>query len=73
MFRIQNTITHKYTGEQITFLQSTDETNGEFLYIEVALPPLGKGPPLHMHDAFEEHFEVMEGTLTIKVRRLKLY
>lgn len=61
------TITHRYTGEQITFLHTTEETNGEFLYIEVALPPHGKGPPLHVHDKFEEAFEVVSGTLTITV------
>ena len=60
-------ITHRYTGEQITFLHTTEETNGEFLYIEVALPPLGKGPPLHLHNEFEEEFEVVSGTLTITV------
>ena len=63
------TITHRYTGEQITFLQTTEETNGAFLYIEVALPPLGKGPPLHVHDEFEEEFEVVSGTLTITVEK----
>ena len=63
------TITHRYTGEQITFLHTTEETNGEFLYIEVALPPLGKGPPLHVHDKFEEEFEVISGTLTITVEK----
>ena len=63
------TITHRYTGEQITFLHTTEETNGEFLYIEVALPPFGKGPPLHVHDEFEEAFEVVSGTLTITVEK----
>jgi quercetin dioxygenase-like cupin family protein len=63
------TITHRYTGEQITFLHTMEETNGEFLFIEVALPPFGKGPPLHVHDAFEEEFEVVTGTLTITVEK----
>lgn len=59
------TIKHRYTGEQITFLETTEETNGKYLYIEVALPPFGKGPPLHLHDEFEEHFEVISGQLTL--------
>ena len=63
------TITHRYTGEQITFIHTMEETNGEFLYIEVALPPYGKGPPLHVHDVFEEEFEVVSGTLTITVEK----
>lgn len=63
------TITHRYTGEKITFLHTTKETNGEYLYIEVALPPFGKGPPLHVHDEFEEEFEVVSGILTITVEK----
>ena len=63
------TITHRYTGEQITFIHTTVETHGEFLLIKVALPPLGKGPPLHVHDEFEEEFEVISGILTITVEK----
>lgn len=64
-----NIIKHRYTGEQITFLKTTKETNGKFLYIEVALPPLGKGPPLHLHDQFEEEFEVISGQLTLIINK----
>lgn|SRR4051812_13585503 len=63
------TIAHRYTGKQITFIHTMKETCGEFLYIEVALPPLGKGPPLHVHGEFEEEFEVISGTLTITVEK----
>lgn len=65
------TITHRYTGEQITFLKTIKETDGEFLYIEVALPPFGKGPPLHLHDKFEEEFEVVSGKLTLTLEKEK--
>jgi mannose-6-phosphate isomerase-like protein (cupin superfamily) len=59
------TITHRYTGEAITFVETVKDTGGKYLYIEVSLPPFGKGPPLHTHDAFEEEFEVISGTLTV--------
>lgn len=62
---MNRTVKHQVTGEQITFLETADETNGKYLYIEVALPPQGDGPPLHIHDEFEEEFEVISGKLTV--------
>lgn len=64
------TIKHRFTGEEITFLKSTHETKDKYLHIEVKLPPKGDGPPLHVHDSFEETFEVMSGTLTITTNKL---
>lgn len=62
---MEQTVTNQVTGEQITFLETAQDTNGEYLLIEVSLPPFGKGPPLHIHDRFEEEFEVISGKLTV--------
>ena len=62
---MNRTVKHQITGEQITFLETAEETLGKYLYIEVALPPQGDGPPLHSHDEFEEEFEVVSGQLTV--------
>ena len=62
---MNRTVKHQITGEQITFLETAEETQGKYLYIEVALPPQGDGPPLHSHDEFEEEFEVISGQLTV--------
>jgi quercetin dioxygenase-like cupin family protein len=62
---MEQTVTNQVTGEQITFIETAKGTNGEYLLIEVALPPHGKGPPLHIHDRFEEEFEVISGKLTV--------
>ena len=62
---MNRTVKHQITGEQITFLETAEETQGKYLYIEVALPPQGDGPPLHSHDEFEEEFEVIFGQLTV--------
>lgn len=62
---MERTVTNKVSGEQITFLETAADTGGEYLFIEVTLPPLGKGPPLHIHDRFEEEFEVITGKLTV--------
>ncbi|ADU29244.1 cupin domain-containing protein [Evansella cellulosilytica] len=58
-------ITHAHTGEVITFLENAKETNGEYLLIEVNLPPGGEGPPLHYHLEFEEEFEGVKGQLFV--------
>ncbi|MFA9558143.1 cupin domain-containing protein [Evansella sp. AB-rgal1] len=58
-------ITHTFTGEKITFLETSKETNGAFEYIEVFLPPGGEGPGLHYHMNFKESFEVIDGELKI--------
>jgi quercetin dioxygenase-like cupin family protein len=58
-------ITNKVTGERITFLESSKDTNGEYEYIEVFLPAKGQGPPLHYHLKFEETFEVLDGELKL--------
>lgn len=63
----KKTVKHRVTGEQITFVETAKDTNGEYLLIEVTLPPYGEGPPLHYHDEFVEQFTIMEGTLTVTV------
>lgn len=67
MRKMAQSVKHRYTGEMITFLQSAADTQGAYLLIEVALPALGSGPPLHKHDRFEEEFEVRKGKLTVNV------
>lgn len=62
---MQRTVKNRVTGEQITFLETAEETDGRYLYIEVSLPPQGDGPPLHIHDEFEEEFEGISGKLTV--------
>ncbi|KYG90187.1 cupin domain-containing protein [Metasolibacillus sp. FSL K6-0083] len=61
------TVRHKFTGEQITFIETAAYTNGRYLLIEVMLPPNGEGPPLHYHDEFVEEFTILEGILTVSV------
>jgi mannose-6-phosphate isomerase-like protein (cupin superfamily) len=61
------TIVNAFTGEQITFLKTSQETNGKYILIKVYLPSHSEGPPLHYHLAFDELFEVIEGELTVQV------
>ncbi|MHA0856954.1 cupin domain-containing protein [Paenibacillus sp. CMAA1364] len=68
---MERTTINQVTGEQITFIETAEDTNGEYLLIEVVLPPYGKGPPLHIHDRFDEEFEVISGKLTIILGKAK--
>lgn len=52
------------TGERVTFLQRSEDTDGELLEIEVAAEPFAAGPPEHVHEHQEEFFEIHLGTFT---------
>lgn len=54
------TIELKASGETITFLKTTEETNGEYLEILVSFPA-GAGPATHKHSHQTELFESVEG------------
>lgn len=68
---MKQTVINKATGEQMTFVETASDTKGKYLLIEVALPSFGKGPPLHIHDQFEEEFEVLAGKLTVTLNKTK--
>lgn len=55
-------IENPITGERITFLKTTRETNGELLRFEYVFPP-GFNIPEHVHPQQEERNEVLSGTL----------
>jgi mannose-6-phosphate isomerase-like protein (cupin superfamily) len=49
-----------------TFLQTNEESGGEHTLIEVEVAPGGGNAP-HYHMTYDEHFEVLEGTLEVLV------
>jgi quercetin dioxygenase-like cupin family protein len=59
-------IENPITGERITFLKTTQETNGELLRFEYVLPP-GFTIPEHVHPHQEERHEVLSGALRGRV------
>ncbi|XBH20251.1 cupin domain-containing protein [Jonesiaceae bacterium BS-20] len=66
---LARTVTHRFTGEQVTFLETAEDTGGQYLLIEVSLPPHSDGPPLHSHLSFTEQFTVISGMLTVRVEK----
>lgn len=53
-------------GDKVTFIKTSEETNGEYTLVEVELKA-GGGNSLHYHKAFSEKFEVLEGELGVHV------
>ena len=51
------------TGELIRFLETSAETGGEYVLIEVVVEPDGFVAAAHVHPYQSERFEVLEGTL----------
>jgi quercetin dioxygenase-like cupin family protein len=75
MIRTGDTIHNPVTGERITFLATSADTNGEAVVIEVAVEPDGFVAAGHVHPSQTERFAVVSGTLGLKVgnRRLELH
>jgi mannose-6-phosphate isomerase-like protein (cupin superfamily) len=64
------TLVNPASGERITFRTTAAATAGELVAFELELPPGGRVPgPLHLHPRQEERFEVVDGTMGVRVRR----
>jgi quercetin dioxygenase-like cupin family protein len=55
------------TGERIVFRQTAADTDGELVAIDLALPPGGHVPGLHVHPKQEERFEVTSGQMRFRL------
>jgi quercetin dioxygenase-like cupin family protein len=71
MARRGDTIENPVTGERITFLATSRDTGGELLQLHWSLKPGGFLPGAHTHPRPEERFEIVSGTLGIRVGRRK--
>src|SRR5438093_12214936 len=71
MIRTGDTIYNPVTGERITFVATSADTDGEAVVIEVVVQPHGCVAAGHVHPSQSERFAVAEGTLAMKVGRRK--
>ncbi len=53
-------------GESITFRETTADSGGDRLLLEVLYLPSDRRPPAHYHPRQEERFEVLEGEIVVK-------
>ncbi len=63
---MNRTIVNPIIKDTVTFLQTSEETNGKMTEAEISLMP-GGGNPLHYHKTFSETFLAIEGELGIKL------
>jgi quercetin dioxygenase-like cupin family protein len=61
------TLENPVTGELMTFHRTSEQTNGEEVFIEVTVRPNGFVPAAHYHPYQTERFEVLEGKLGLRV------
>ncbi len=72
MIRTGDTIHNPVTGERITFLATSADTDGEAVVIETVVQPHGFVAAAHVHPFQSERFAIVAGTLGIKAGRNKL-
>ncbi len=72
MIRTGDTIHNPVTGELITFLATSADTDGEAVVIEVVVQPNGFVAAAHVHPSQSERFAVKSGKLGMKVGGKKL-
>jgi len=75
MARKGDIVEHPVTGERITFLETSEESNGRYASFELRVRPHGFVVAPHVHPHAEESFEIRSGTFTFVVegeeRRLR--
>ncbi|MBW4647020.1 MAG: cupin domain-containing protein [Goleter apudmare HA4340-LM2] len=60
-------IVNPVTGDRMTFLHTSQQSQGADAKIRFDLPPGAKGSPLHYHTAMHETFTVVKGRLDMEV------
>ena len=66
MIEAGTTLSNPVTKEQMTFLKTAAETNGEYVLIELRAAAGGAVAAAHVHPAQTETFEVLSGKLGAK-------
>ncbi len=60
-------IENPVTGERLRFLETSQETNGEYVLVECTVQPSGFVAAAHVHPRQTEHFEIEAGVLGFRV------
>jgi quercetin dioxygenase-like cupin family protein len=66
MIRTGDTLQNPVTGETLTFLTTSADTDGELVVVECSVEPEGFVASPHVHPAQSETFTVVKGLLGIK-------
>ena len=66
MIRQGDTIENPITGEKVTFLKTSAETDGELVVIDTTVAPGGFVAAEHVHPYQSERFEVLSGEVEFR-------
>jgi quercetin dioxygenase-like cupin family protein len=66
MIRQGDTIENPITGERVTFLKTSSETDGELVVIDTTVAPGGFVVAEHVHPYQSERFEVLSGEVEFR-------
>jgi mannose-6-phosphate isomerase-like protein (cupin superfamily) len=69
MIRSGQTLVNDATGESLTFVRTSADTDGQLVELECIVAPGGQVAAAHVHPRQEERFDVREGVLGLKVGR----
>ncbi len=69
MIRQGDTIENPITGERVTFLKTSAETDGELVVIDAAVAPGGFVAAEHLHPYQSERFEILSGEVEFKLAK----
>jgi quercetin dioxygenase-like cupin family protein len=67
LIRQGDTIENPITGERVTFLKTSAETDGELVVIDAAVAPGGFVAAEHLHPYQSERFEILSGEVEFKL------
>jgi quercetin dioxygenase-like cupin family protein len=68
MAKAGDVLVHPITGERITFLQTSADTNGTLLQVEIEMQPNDFVTSEHIHPRQEERMRVLAGTAQFQLR-----
>ena len=68
MARAGQVIRNPATGETLTFVVTSADSDGNVLRIDVTAEPHKEGPPLHVHRAFLERHHLQAGRMRFTLR-----
>jgi mannose-6-phosphate isomerase-like protein (cupin superfamily) len=72
MIHAGDVIANAVTGEELTFIKTARETNGEAVVLEARVRPNGAVAAAHFHPHQEERFQILAGTAGFRLGRKKL-
>jgi quercetin dioxygenase-like cupin family protein len=69
MIRTGDTLRNPVTGEELRFLETAADTDGEYVLVEARISPNGTVAAAHVHPHQTERFEIVRGEVSFRKGR----